>query len=76
MKPRFKKHICESESNCQTCRDYINKLDEYRQSIIGGDVISKKLLRLSGTSNSNKDGEGKRKFDLPKPRLIQTKNMS
>ena len=68
MKPRLPNHN-HKESNCKICRDYINKLDEYRQSIIGGDVISKKLLSLSQTSDSKVAKSGKRKFDLPKPIL-------
>lgn len=75
MKPRFKKHICKSEPNCEICRDYINKLEEHRQSIIGG-AKKKIIFRLVGTSKLDKDSEGKRKFDTPKPRFIQTITMS
>ena len=75
MKPRLPNHN-HRESNCIVCRNYINKLDDHRQSITGGDVISKKLLRLSGTSSSNNTRQGKRKFDIPKPRLVRPLNMS
>ena len=72
MKPRFSKHVCKSESNCQICRDYINKLDKYRQSISGGESNRKIIFRLARTSKLNKDNEVIRKFDLPNPRFIQT----
>lgn len=28
-KPRFKKHVCENESNCKECKIYIQKLDDW-----------------------------------------------
>lgn len=31
MKPKLIPHVCKSEPNCEVCRDYINKLDDYRQ---------------------------------------------
>ena len=71
MKPRLNPHKHNPESNCKVCRNYINKLDDHRQSIIGGDVISKKLLSLSRTSDSKVARRGKRKFDLPKPVLAR-----
>lgn len=69
MKPRFKPHECKSEPNCDICRDYINKLDDHRQSISGGESNKKTIFRLARTSKLNKDSEDKRKFDLPTPRL-------
>ena len=29
-RPKFKEHICKSEPNCDICRDYVNKLQEWR----------------------------------------------
>lgn len=75
MKPRLNPHN-HKESNCKVCINYINKLDDHRQSIIGGGVISKELLRLSGTSSSNNTKRGKRKFDLPKPVLVRPLTLS
>jgi len=70
MKPRFIPHECESEPGCKLCRDYVNKLDKYRQSI-SGEVGSKRriIFRLAQTSELDKIDENKRKFDLPTPRL-------
>lgn len=75
-KPRFIPHECESEPGCIKCRNYVNKLDEYRQSITRGEHKREIIFRLAGTSKLNQDSEGKGQvFDLPKPRLIQTINM-
>lgn len=71
MKPRFITHICESEPNCQVCRDYINKLDNHRQSISRGEHKREIIFPLVRTSKLKKDSEGKG-FDKPRPRLIQT----
>lgn len=71
MKPRLKQHECISECNCEVCKDYVNKLDDHRQSISRGELKSKKLLRLSQSSDSNNTRQGKRKFDIPKPRLAR-----
>ena len=71
MKPRFKKHICLSEPGCQICRDYINKLDEYRQSITGVKSKREIIFRLAQTSELDKIDENKSKFDLPTPRLVR-----
>ena len=76
IKPRFKKHICESECNCQVCKDYINKLDKHRQSISRGESKRKIVFRLARTSKLNKDSEVIRKFDLPNPRLSRSNIMS
>ena len=75
MKPRFKKHVCESEPNCKVCRDYVNKLDEHRQSISRGESKRKIVFRLARTSKLNQDSEGKG-FDKPKPRLVRPIIMS
>ena len=75
MKPRFKKHVCESECNCQVCRDYINKLDDHRQSISRGESKRKIIFRLIQTSELNTTSEGKG-FDKPKPRLVRPQIMS
>lgn len=76
MKPRFIPHECKSEPNCEVCRDYVNKLEDHRQSISRGESKRKIIFRLARTSKLDKDSEGKGQvFDLPKPRLIQTKNM-
>ena len=73
-KPRFPKHD-HKESNCQICKDYINKLDDHRQSIIGGAVKNYESLSRASVNNSSrqmiKTRQGKRKFDLPKPRLVR-----
>ena len=71
MKPKFIPHECESEPGCKICRDYVNKLDEYRQKSIsnGGDTKREIIFRLVGTSRLDKIDENKRKFDLPTPRL-------
>ena len=70
MKPRFIPHECKSEPNCEICRDYVNKLDNHRQSKSnGGDTKREIIFRLAGTSKLNKIDENKRKFDLPTPRL-------
>lgn len=69
-KPRLIQHVCKSEPGCITCKDYINKLDKYRQSILS-EVGSKReiIFRLAQTSELDKIDENKRKFDLPTPRL-------
>lgn len=69
-KPRLIQHQCESEPGCIICKNYINKLDEYRQSI-SSEVGSKRgiIFRLAQTSGLDKIDENKRKFDLPTPRL-------
>ena len=69
-KPRFIPHECESEPGCKICRDYVNKLDNHRQSIFS-EVGSKRgiIFRLAQTSELDKIDENKRKFDLPTPRL-------
>ena len=68
MKPKFKEHE-HTESNCKVCIDYINNLDDYRQSIPRGESKSKIVIRLDQTSDLNKSKTGKRKFDIPKPVL-------
>ena len=68
MKPKFKEHD-HTESNCKVCRDYVNKLDDHRQSIPRGESKSKVVIRLDRTSDLNKSKTGKRKFDTPKPVL-------
>ena len=75
MKPKFIPHECESECNCKVCKDYVNKLDEHRQSISRGELKSKKLLTLSRTSSSKITRQGKRSFELPKPRLVRPLNL-
>ena len=56
-------------------KDYINKLDDHRQSIIGGAVKNYESLSRASVNNSSrqmiKTRQGKRKFDLPKPRLFR-----
>ena len=71
MKPKFIPHECESEPGCKICRDYVNKLDDYRQKSIsnGGDTKREVIFRLVVTSRLDKIGENKSKFDLPTPRL-------
>lgn len=71
MKPRFPLHECKSECNCQICKDYINKLDDHRQSISRGEYKSKNPSALGQTSSSKIVGVGKRKFELPKPYLTR-----
>ena len=72
-KPRFIPHECESEPGCKVCRDYVNKLDDHRQSISRGEHKREIIFRLARTSKLNQDSEGKGQvFDLPKPRFIQT----
>jgi hypothetical protein len=75
LKPRYKPHECKSEPNCEICRDYVNKLDEYRQSISRGEPKRNIVFRVDRTSNLHKVDENKRKFDLPTPRLSRPKNM-
>jgi len=75
MKPRFIPHVCKSEPNCEKCRDYVNKLEKYRQSISGVKSKKKSIFRLVQTSELSKDSEGKRKFELPKPRLARPLNI-
>lgn len=75
MKPRLNSHN-HRESNCKVCINYINKLEDHRQSIIGGEVVSKIVFRLGVTSHSNNTRQGKRKFDLPKPRLVRPLTLS
>jgi len=71
LKSKFIPHECKSESNCEICKDYVNKLDDHRQSISRGESKRKIVFRLARTSKLNQDSEGKG-FDKPKPRLIQT----
>ena len=30
VRPQLKPHVCLNESNCLICKDFINKLDEWR----------------------------------------------
>lgn len=68
-KPIRPDHECESECNCQIDKRYLNELDDYRQA--GVKAKSKNLVQLGQTSSSKIVRVGKRKFDLPKPRLTR-----
>lgn len=74
MKSKFIPHECKSESNCEICKDYVNKLDDHRQSISRGESKREIIFRLAGTSKLDKISEGKG-FDKPKPRLVRPLNM-
>lgn len=75
MKPKLIPHVCKSEPNCETCRSYINRLDDHRQSISRGESKREIIFRLAGTSKLDKISEGKG-FDKPKPRLVRPQIMS
>ena len=32
VRPRFPKHVCKSEPNCDICRSYCNRLQDWRNS--------------------------------------------
>lgn len=71
-KPSSIPHICKSESNCEICRDYVNKLDDYRQSISRGEIKNHNLILCTSMGKRHFKSKG---FELPKPSLVRPDNI-